>query len=439
MGVRPLLLGLMVATSLLVPEEGLQAREDPVDLRSPGQKKKDEEVIHRTCAPAKRRFEQEDAPYQGAIRRGADAETVEKRRMTRDRALLDYCECLRKNYRKANLPIPPEYEELCGQWFLIFDGMEQIRKQPVTVRKDAAPAPAALPDEDCSLARKRYLDAREAWIKAGRPFLGFEAAGMGAEIQKSGEEYCACLRRRFVGALPPEVERFCSRFGPYARNDPPVDASDIRSFDPPLPPDEPNRDMGGPIQRDRLRSGAFPPDKGAGNTGTTPDPPPPPVPPPPPGGGGGGSTPGVGGPPPPPRAPAPPPPEGSFLLTPGMSSNISFANLSHPAVAPAPAREPHNGECRQVVGNQVVSFPVAGGSSVEMKFANLPGPLTCPPPGSDGTLLCMGSFPGLFGQDGVTVVRANVSLSAGGVQGRLEVASPVAPFSGDFGGALSRP
>jgi len=122
-----------------------------------------------------------------------------------------------------------------------------------------------------------------------------------------------------------------------------------------------------------------------------------------------------------------------------MSSNISFANLSHPAVAPAPAREPHNGECRQVVGNQVVSFPVAGGSSVEMKFANLPGPLTCPPPGSDGTLVCMGSFPGLFGQDGVTVVRANVSLSAGRVQGRLEVASPEAPFSATLSGALVGP
>jgi hypothetical protein len=92
-----------------------------------------------------------------------------------------------------------------------------------------------------------------------------------------------------------------------------------------------------------------------------------------------------------------------------------------------------------VVGSQVVSFPVAGTNSVEMKFANLPGPLTCPPPGSDGTLVCVGSFPGLFGQDGVTVVRANVSLSAGRVQGRLEVASPVAPFSGDFTGALSRP
>jgi hypothetical protein len=121
-----------------------------------------------------------------------------------------------------------------------------------------------------------------------------------------------------------------------------------------------------------------------------------------------------------------------------MWSNASFANVSHPPLV-ASSPEPHGGECRGVVGAQRLDFPQATESSFLMRFERLPGPLTCPDPRS-GPVTCIGSFPGLFGQDGVTLVRAsNVTFPAGRVEGKLEVNSPVAPFSANFSGAVVRP
>ena len=443
----------VVIATLVFAAGSLVGQETAEDIRR--RRERDERNIDRICAGARAEYEAQNALYEKLKKGSRDPKWLEENNRTREeaeRAVRDswrireearssYCECLRNNYAKAGHLMPAEYERLCGkQEESAPPGAPGLPPQP--------PAPAA--DEECSQARKRYLDAREAWIKAGRPFLGFEAAVMAKEIEKAAEEYCECLRRRYAGAIPPEVEQFCRRFGPSAAIDPPPLGTGPEAFDPPLPPKETPPGVGGPIRRDRLRRPAAPPDKGAGNTGSTPEPPPPPVAPPAPGAGtgsgGGGAGTGTGGAPvpPEPRAPAPPAPtEVSRVLSPGTTANVAFSNVVHAPGSPDPhvASAATGGVawCRLFVATQLLSFLQVTETSFSMRFANQPGNLDCPGP-PNGPVDCVGRFSGLSGQAGETVVRASgVTFGNGRVQGRLEVNSAASPFSATFSGALVTP
>jgi hypothetical protein len=253
---RVVRIALLAATAIVFAAPGT-GQVTPDDIRKG--READEKNIDRICAGLREIYLNATASHEKAVRNSRDpgwltrnnVSADEARQVVRDfkeareEARRNYCECLRQNYAKAGLLMSEEYERLCG-------GKEEVVPDPPPPGPGVAPPPPVATGEDCSRARNEYLEARQAWIAAGRPFLGMEAAAMGMEIQRSGEAYCECLKRRYGGKLPPEIERFCRGFGPYAQVDPPPPGrSGPEVFDPPLPPDEPPVGLGGPIRRNR--------------------------------------------------------------------------------------------------------------------------------------------------------------------------------------------
>ena len=474
---RPTGIARGIATVSLFAAFSLAMTQDAKPGKTPEQNRQqadDERNIARICARAKKKFEAADAPYQGAVRRGAGAEEIEKRKATRDAALQEYCACLRSAYAKADIPLPPEYETLCagvsevapppapapvvpprGPW----PPVEVPKPDPPPASEGALPGPEAVDTGPCADAAKEYKRARAAALRNWED--NWDAPGMDssqrvtARLVRAAKAYIWCAEKH-GGTLPPELVQLqadiaanplwggesvyghpCSRewqayqdaFIEHDLYSPSLVDGRIgawRRF-------QTARDGLCECMRQRAPADYERLCVPQGYPAITATPPP-----------GTTRTPT--------RTPTPgpsPTPTPQFVQAPwrpqqGMWANVSFSGVvhaagspdPHPAVAAGGAEVPW---CRRVVTGQVLTISQVTATSFSLRFANLPGDLNCPGQ-PNGPVDCAGRFPGLFGSSGETVVRASgVTFANETVQGRIGVNSAASPFSANFSGRMVMP
>lgn len=414
------------------------------DPRTPEQRVADAEIARRICEGAENAYRAAERMYNEAWILLRDFPTDLQRAKVDDlherllEAISDYCECMRSTYSKAKLPLPPDYERLC------------VRPPAI-----APPPGQASIDEKCATARDAYLRARQAWIEAGRPFLGMEAAAMGMEIDRTGRAYCECLKIKYPGRLPSELAKFCDYFDPVKRQslEPPKEGGP-KAFDPPLPPPEPPPGVGGPIRRRGPGWGGVSPPKGSGNTGSPSDPQPIPVPPPAPGAGSGsggaGTGAGTGGAgtgggsavptptPTPSLAPPAAPTEVSsapWRAQHGMTASLAVTVVSHDGshVAGAPTYHPST-ECGELARASSLAIVTASENAFSAMFGSR-RQVDCSRIGRTDSFRCEGRFSG-FAEADVRATIDPLNVSNGSVQGLLSIAVPGGEIEYRFTGRI---
>jgi hypothetical protein len=164
---------------------------------------RDRRVAEQKCKGLETEYQGWQTDLNNALRRcfAGDKKACEEAKnflKKRDEARKKFCECAKKAYGAAKLPLPPEIEEICNPPVGTVPGGGGTGLPPTPTPRPKTPS------EPCDSNREAYEKARQAWLEAGGNNPAAER-----DVGRAKRNYCDCLRRHFKGKLPPEVKKFC--------------------------------------------------------------------------------------------------------------------------------------------------------------------------------------------------------------------------------------
>jgi hypothetical protein len=214
------------------PEEPPPPPPTPTPTDDERRRATDSRIARDRCRLEETDYQNAQIEYENAMleassgRKGAAAE-VNRRLKIRDDARRRFCDCARRWFGAAGLPLPGDIDRICNPRRVV-PTPTPPHTTPV-IPGGPTPGVPGPPADPCETARQTYETHRERYLGPGVK----DAAAM-RDLARAKRDYCDCLKRRFGRRLPDDVKRFCD-----AQGAPEPPGSAITTGGPGIPPPAP--------------------------------------------------------------------------------------------------------------------------------------------------------------------------------------------------------